>query len=212
MPIAVSNAAPRPSPVRRRAVDVMLLLAAVAAALLYLPLNHPRDPHLVQTALDPHTPLVPVFAVPYLAFLPIFWLTLLAALFTQRRYRAFVVTVIVVYCVSDVVYALYQTHVPRPSVEGGGPFNALIRFVYSNDHPYNDLPSEHASSATMFAAYLFAVRSRWRLAGCALAVSVVAATLFLHQHFIPGALTGVLLGGLASLVVYRRVRGLTVSG
>lgn len=206
MPIAVPNAALDALPVRRRAVDVLLLLAAIAAALLYLPLNHPRGAHIVQTALDSHTPLVPVFAVPYLAFLPIFWLTLLAALFTQRRYRAFVITVIVVYCVSDVVYALYQTYVPRPSVEGGGPFNALVRFVYSNDHPYNDLPSEHASSATMFAAYLLAIGSRWRLAGCALAVGVVAATLLLHQHFIPGALAGVLLGALTSVIVYRRVR------
>ncbi|MBS1869658.1 MAG: phosphatase PAP2 family protein [Actinobacteria bacterium] len=206
MSTAMSNMASGVSPVRRRAVDVLLLIAAIAVALLYLPLNHPRGAHIVQTALDPHTPLVPVFAVPYLAFLPIFWLTLLAALLTQRRYRAFVITIIIVYCVSDVVYALYQTYVPRPSVEGGGPFNALVRFVYSNDHPYNDLPSEHASSATMFAAYLLAIRSRWWLAGCALGASVVAATLLLHQHFLPGALTGVLLGALTSVIVYRRVR------
>lgn len=190
----------------QRLVDVLLLLVVIAAAVAYLPLNHPRGAHIVRISLDHDTPLVPIFALPYLGFLPIFWVTLLVAMLTQRRFRAFAVTVLFVYLVSDVVYALYQTHVPRPQVTGGGPFNDLVRFIYSSDHPYNDLPSEHASSATMFAAYLISIRSAWKVWGCVLAVAVVAATLLLHQHFIPGALSGVLLGGLTSLVVYRYVR------
>jgi hypothetical protein len=198
-------AKPSVSFVRRRRIDLLLLLAAIVAAALYLPLNHPRDLHVVRIALDHHTPLVPVFAVPYLAFLPIFWMLLLMALVRQRRFRAFVVAVIVVYGISDIVYMLYQTTVPRPSVTGSGPFNALVRFIYDHDNPYNDLPSEHASSAAMFAAYLYATRSAWRVAGAVFALSVVLATLFLHQHFLLGALSGVALGAATSAVAYRQM-------
>jgi membrane-associated phospholipid phosphatase len=46
-------------------------------------------------------------------------------------------------------------------VHGSSVFNALLRFVYRSDKPYNDFPSIHASSGAIFALYLYFTRNRW---------------------------------------------------
>ncbi|HEV2974515.1 MAG TPA: phosphatase PAP2 family protein [Solirubrobacteraceae bacterium] len=184
----------------RKPSRITLLFALIVAAVAYLPLNRPSNPHILTAALNREIPLVTPFAVPYIPFLPIFWVIVLYAYLTDRKFIQLACTALVVYIVSDITFATFQTYVPRPHI-GGGLFPAMVGFIYSHDHPYNDLPSEHASSATMLALYFFALHHRWRYLIAIGSLIVVLSTLFVKQHSVAGAAGGVLLAVVSWIAV-----------
>lgn len=187
-------------------VQLALLVVLVLVGLAYEPLNHHiGGTHDLATALDRDIPVIPIFAIPYIAFLPLFWLLVIYSLVTNRLFAQLALTAIAVYTFCDVVFVTFHTFAPRPHI-GMGFQNDLVRFIYAHDEPYNDLPSEHTSSAVMFALYFFAVRYRWRALLAVFALSVVASTLLVKQHTIAGASSGVLLAIVAWLVI-SRLRG-----
>lgn len=184
-------------------LQLALLGLLVLLALAYEPLNHHiGGTHDLATSLDHQIPVISLFAIPYLVFLPLFWLLVLYALLTNRLFAQLALTAIVVYACSDVVFATFHTFAPRPHI-GTGFLNELVHFIYSHDEPYNDLPSEHTSSAVMFGLYFFATRNSWRVPLALFALLVVASTLFVKQHTIAGAAGGVLLAILAWITVSR---------
>jgi membrane-associated phospholipid phosphatase len=189
--------------------DWLLLLGVALSALAYLFLNRPTGRvHSMESSLDRRVPLEPPFAVPYLVFLPIFWAFVLWAFVGLRWWRPLATAIIVTYLVSDATYLLYQTYVERPDVQGNSVFDALVKFIYRSDAPYNDFPSTHSSSAAILASYFCLMRSRvWPLA-VAFALLVVASTLLVKQHVVADAVGGVALGTVATLgaVLVMRVR------
>lgn len=181
----------------------MLLVMLALAAWAYEPLNHHiGSTHNLATSVDRQIPVVPLFALPYLAFIPLFWLLTIYALITDRDFLQLCLTAILVYTCSDIVFVIFHTIAPRPHL-GTGSLDQLVRFIYAHDEPYNDLPSEHVSSALMFGLYFFAVNSRWRIPLGLYALSVVASTLLVKQHTIAGASGGVLLAIAAWLIIRR---------
>lgn len=179
-----------------------LLLALGLTAAVYRPLNRRPHTRVLRVPADDALPLFPPIAVPYLAFLPIYWSTIVAACFRDRNFPQLALTGTLVYGVSNVTYLVFQTHVPRPDVSGR-PGAGIVRFIYAHDQPYCDFPSEHASSAVMFALYVHSVHSPLRVPATALALTVLPATLLTKQHTIAGMLGGALLAPAAWLLVLR---------
>jgi hypothetical protein len=173
--------------------DCLLAIAVLVSALLYFPLNH-RSPHahVLTASLNSHLPVIPLFAIPYLVFLPIFWFTVVYAFVKGRDFATFALSIAVVYFVSDLVYILYPTYMPRPH-HVAGFLSGLVRFVYAHDSPYNDFPSEHASSAVLLALYLWPRGHLLRCTGLVLAGLVIPATMLIKQHSVAGAVGGVVL-------------------
>jgi hypothetical protein len=173
--------------------NCLLALAVLASALLYFPLDHASPhTHVLTASLNGELPVVPLFAIPYLVFLPIFWLTVLYAFVKGSDFAVFALSITIVYSVSNLVYALYPTYMPRPH-HVAGFLSELVRFVYAHDHPYNDFPSEHASSAALLALYLWPRGRLLRGAGLILAGLVIPATMLIKQHSVAGAVGGVIL-------------------
>lgn len=196
--------------------DCLLACAVVVSALLYFPLNRssPHHPHILTTSLDGDLPVVPLFAIPYLVFLPVFWLTVIYAFVKGHDFAVFALAIALVYLASDLAYALYPTYIPRPH-HVAGFLSELVRYVYAHDRPYNDFPSEHTSSAILLALYLWPRGRLLRGAGLILAGLVIAATVLIKQHSIAGATGGVILAAavwfaLVSIKTERRA-GLALS-
>jgi len=193
--------------------NLILLAALILVALAYFPLNSPTAHfHTLTTGLDRDIPVVPVFAIPYLVFFPLFWLVVLYSFITDHGFVQLALTTILVYICSDLAYAIFQTFAPRPHVAAGGLLPELVRFIYAHDSPYNDFPSEHASSATMLALYSFAIGYRWRALVLVFAVVVISSTLLVKQHTIAGMIGGVSLAVVAWIAVsFVRARYLACS-
>jgi membrane-associated phospholipid phosphatase len=186
--------------------NILLLLVTAAVLCGYLLLNRAIGHiHNLHTGLDSRIPFEPPFAVPYILFLPVFFIVALAAFLSNRRFKSLALTIIVVYGVSYLFFYFFQTMVIRPAVTGNDIFAGLVRHIYSSDRPYNDFPSTHSSSATIMAMYFFLTPTRWlwRLLAAVFAVVVVLSTLFVKQHYIADAAGGVTLGAITTMAIFR---------
>ncbi len=205
----------RPASVTRRHVrEPLLALAAALAAAAYVPLNVPHGTaHDLLGPLERRLPIVPVLAIPYLVLLPVFWALVVRGLVrpsgdprVRRSFRALLVASLVAFVVSDLVFLVSPTVVPRPGAVGG--FMAgMLRLIYEHDNRFNDLPSLHAAMATLVIVHARSFRSglaRW--AAVMLALTALAATLLLRQHSVAGAGAGVALAGCAWWWAMRRTR------
>lgn len=189
-----------PQPTIARTAALALL---VACSLAYFPLNHGTgSTRVLYTNLDRSLGVVPGFAVPYLLMLPLYWLMVVWAFATGVQFWRLVAAATVVAAVSALTFLVFQTYAPRPALRGSGWATHLVRRIYAGDHPYNDFPSGHASSATLWALYWWSTASRRvALLPVVLAVSVVAATVLIKQHSIAGAAAGVVLGAFCWVVM-----------
>ncbi len=179
-----------------RARAALLLLAFVALA-VYYPLNRRAgSDHVLATALDRALPFIPVFAVPYLLFLIVLPVALLAGLRGRHDITRVAVALIMVFVVSDIVFFVYPTYAPRPA-RVNGLASGLLRWIYRHDAPLNDFPSEHVASAYIFAQYMSGWRGFVRVAGLVLAALTTVATVLIRQHTLLGATGGLVLGALA---------------
>jgi membrane-associated phospholipid phosphatase len=185
---------------------VVVLVGSLAS---YEVFNHSaRDMHVLRTPLDALLPLVPVFAIPYLLYLPFLVLTLLLVGVTNwPRFQVLALAFSLASVTADLCFLLFQTYVSRPPVPGHDLGAQLVRFVYAHDQPYNAFPSLHATGATLcFIAYV-KCKPRYGLAVLPLVLAIIAATVLIRQHYLADVAAGLVLAGLtygtASQVVLR---------
>lgn len=176
----------------------MGLLAFPAMAAVYAYLNKPGDKvYSLVTEFDRATPFIPVFAVPYAGW--IFYILLCLVYFFRKdpalyykTLTSYVICASVCYC----IYSFYQTTVPRPSVTGEGPLEALVRYLYKRDQPFNCFPSIHCFSSylMMKALYTSGFKTlRNRLVIYGLSITIIISTLLVKQHVILDALSAIIL-------------------
>ena len=153
--------------------------------------SYSYEPLIMKGWLDAKIPIVSIFVVPYLSF------HLLAAAVVPvislkiGGYKSFLVnglSIIIGQCCLDIAYALFQTQVPRTPVSGNSVFDwILVHVVYGNDQPLNGFPSNHVTWSVISIIALwrlrkYAPRLTWSLMFWFL--TILPATVFLHQHFL----------------------------
>ncbi|WP_197081074.1 phosphatase PAP2 family protein [Gordoniibacillus kamchatkensis] len=180
------------------------LLCIPLVGLIYVYLNHGGGNYYsLVTDLDRDLPFLKIFVIPYLA-----WYVFLLAGFMylahkdrQKYYKTllqFMIGLLICYG----VYAVYQTHVPRPDVHGNDPLLRMVQWVYRADQPFNCFPSTHVlTSYLMMKAYISSAQiSRIYTAAVSfMALLIIASTQFMKQHVLLDIVGAVLV---AEAVVY----------
>jgi membrane-associated phospholipid phosphatase len=162
--------------------------------------QHPGIAHVVKWAIDDQIPLIKIFVIPYLLFSPIYWLTLIYALFKDRKFEYLAIATIIIYYVGVLIYSFYQTTIERPTVIGSDILSQLVRFTYSSDRQYNLLPSFHSASAVILIAYHFAIKSKFKWYVALYCAVVIVSTVLVRQHHIIDALAGTILAIIACVI------------
>lgn len=185
-----------------RSIQKILLLALSAIMIAgYFWLNqNPTNIHVVRWAMDDAIPFVPIFIIPYFIFNIIYWLSFLYAAVKDKEFNGLVTAHLLIYTISLLVYALYQTTTVRPVVTGEDIFSQLVRYTYASDQPFNLLPSLHTSSAVILAMYYIKIKNKYHVLMTIYCVVVVFSTVLVKQHHVVDVLSGLLLGVLAGLV------------
>ena len=179
-----------------RALLVVVLVASIAS---YELINHAtHNLHVLRTPLDDALPFVPLFAIPYLLYLPFLLVTLLLFGATNwQRFTVLALAFIVASLTADLFYLFLQTYVQRPSVPGDDLGAQLVRFVYAHDQPYNAFPSLHTAGAILCALAYFSWRPRYGAVVLPLVIAIIAATVLIRQHYLADVAGGLALAGLS---------------
>ena len=189
---------------RIKSKDTILFIIVIIVACLYFVVNVPHvSLNVLITIIDSAIPRIPVFAVPYLLFLPWFWSVMLYVWYHNRSFRQLAYASIIINLVAVIVYVTFQTYVPRDVVVSDDFFSGILRFIYEHDQAYNGFPSLHSALSAMVATYFVCIKSRWSWVFILIAVLIVMSTLFVKQHFIADAVSGVTLGILVTWAVFK---------
>jgi len=147
--------------------------------------------HILQTAFDRWVPVIPQFIVPYNWLEPVLYFCLLFFfVFHPKIFTAFGVAFIAMQTISNGVYIVFQTYVPRPTnlVAGTSRYVDALIAKYASDNPYNCFPSLHCGLSALAASFWW-VKRRYRLVASLMTVfaavtvgSLLAVALYLLAY------------------------------
>lgn len=172
----------------------------VLAIVSYELINHLQRPKLISfdVPLDATTPVVPVFVIPYLSFIPIVFVVMPLLLRNDRVvFRNYTFSLFVSQMLMNLCYWLLPATVTRPEISGTDPFTVLLRdLVWKLDEPVNTFPSNHVTFSVIAILALGALKLRrtWVLVLQIWLALICASTLFVHQHVYADLLSGIVLG------------------
>lgn len=192
-------------------LNLGLLVLVLALNYLYGVSNRPIGTvHSVEGDIDEHVPVIAEFVVPYLAFYAFipFTIALVGAQALHRELTTLLGALSLSMAVALLTFVTFQTYVPppHPTEFGVEPFRSMLAYVenhlYAGNY-YSAFPSEHCGYATILAIATWRAATRgWAVFGVVLAVAVILATQFLHQHVVMDAIYGVILAIAAYAVAW----------
>ena len=184
---------------------ITYLFIAVAT---YEVLNHLGRDHLIDISLpiDKQIPVLPIFVIPYLSFIPILFVVVPAILWKRPGdFKRFGLVVFVTQMILNVLYLVVPATLVRPEIAGSDPFTVLLRdLVWELDEPINTFPSNHVALsvvAILTLGFVSGWRKYWALQVWLLLVC--ASTLFVHQHVVLDVIGGVASGGVVAVLANR---------
>lgn len=188
---------------RKFLADLLMLFVLITVISLYSLINEPHGTvYVLRSVIDDWIPRIPAFSVVYLAFLPWVALTIFFAWYKKHDFRQLLYSLIVVNMIAYTVYLIFQTHVPRDPIVSNDIFSRIMQFIYDHDGSYNCFPSLHSAFSTVVATYFVLQKSRWSWAAVTFAFLIIISTLFVKQHFIADAISGVILGFVVTWAIY----------
>jgi len=174
----------------------LYLLISLALLCLYFPINRLMGGGLnLETTLDTYIPILPVFSIPYLLFIP-FWIFALVWStwkMEKRLFKSFMIALISVISTSMIFYVIFPTYVDRTLQTGKDWPTVILNSIYSHDKAYNAFPSNHVYMTTLIALFWsrWFPHFKWALAGSV--ILVVLSILFTGQHYLVDPLGGIFL-------------------
>ena len=184
---------------------ITYLFIAVAT---YELLNHVGRDHLIDISLpiDKQIPVLPIFVIPYLSFIPILFVVVPAILWKRPGdFKRFGLVVFITQMILNVLYLVVPATLVRPVLSGSDPFTVLLRdLIWKLDEPINTFPSNHVALSVV-AILTLGFISRWRKYRLLQVwlLLVCASTLFVHQHVVLDVIGGVVCGGVVAVLANR---------
>lgn len=163
------------------------------------------------TLIDQKIPFLPNFIYPYLSLYILFiiYFVYLLQFFDRRdiwtRIAPSIISMIIIACI---IFIFFPSNYPRPDLnkEEMHPITRdLIEFLYKTDPPNNTTPSLHVTSSFLFALMGYDISKIIGIALTIWAIIIMFSTLFVKQHYITDAITGIILAAFIYFIIYQRL-------
>ena len=200
---------------------ILFMLSIPVVSSLYPIFNNTsRGYQEVITPIDNVVPFVKEFILGYIAWYPFIILTLIYLCMKDKKvYYRTLISLLIGFVVSFVIFFLFQTHVPRPDVTGNDIFSKLVRLIYASDKPYNCFPSLHVLESHLMVMGVNALEEKNKKVQYLViftSIIIILSTQFVKQHVIIDVVGGLYLAeiifnsipGLKRIVVSIRKRRL----
>ncbi|MGF7050273.1 hypothetical protein J2T13_004798 [Paenibacillus sp. DS2015] len=152
---------------------------------------------ILESPIDSMIPLIPSMGVAYLGWYPFIFITMAFLCWKDRQtYLRTLLTMNISLIFCYLIYYYFQTTVPRPILIGDSWDILIVKYIYSQDLPYNCFPSIHSlhSYLVMRAAWTSKfVRARDKFIISICSITIIASTFMIKQHVIYDALGAILL-------------------
>ena len=149
------------------------------------------------TFVDKLIPFNKIFILPYVSwyiFIAIF--SVILCILDKERYLKLLITLNIGMITCYIIYYLYPTYVPRPTVTGTDFLSNLVLNLYEVDNPYNCFPSIHVLNSSLIALYTSGSEKvcKWVKVTCVImSGSIILSTMFIKQHYFVDVLAGIIL-------------------
>lgn len=175
-------------------VRIFFAFLVIGAFSLYPVLNkRGENAHIIKLWLDDWIPLIPVFSVPYILYIPFLAITLVYFVFFTELYISVSISFILCLVSASLIYYFYQTSVLRPEISNTDIFSRLVLYIYSKDQPYNCFPSLHTALSILSFLHWIQLFPGLKWSMGAFVLSIVISTVTLKQHYIPDVFGGIIL-------------------
>ena len=196
----------------RHGIPLLIYAAIYLAWFAWLEKTNTKNYQVIHVTADDYIPFCEIFIVPYLL-----WFAYVAAVVVyfffknkQEYYKTciFLFTGMPLFLVISTLFPnghhLRLAEMPRDNI-----FTQLVSALWRTDTPTNLLPSIHVynSMGAHFAisrSREFESRRGIKIASLLLATSIILSTMFIKQHSVFDVLTGIALGAVMYVFVYRR--------
>jgi len=187
---------------------LLAVLTIALQGLIYLQITPlaTQDSVQVNTSLDDLIPYLSWFVIFYVAWMPLLYIAFIYLGMTNRSlYWRTIIAYNAAVTVSNLIFILFPTSMPRPEISGNDIFNMLVLFIYNHDQPVNCFPSIHC--LTTYLLFISMIRHQLFSVGMRVLFSVffwsiIASTVFIKQHALVDVIGGILLAEMAYRVVY----------
>ena len=196
----------------RHGIPLLIYAAIYLAWFAWLEKTNTKNYQVIHVTADDYIPFCEIFIVPYLL-----WFAYVAAVVVyfffknkQEYYKTciFLFTGMTLFLVISTLFPnghhLRLAEMPRDNI-----FTQLVSALWRTDTPTNLWPSIHVynSMGAHFAisrSREFESRRGIKIASLLLATSIILSTMFIKQHSVFDVLTGIALGAVMYVFVYRR--------
>ncbi|MGH4124675.1 MAG: phosphatase PAP2 family protein [Clostridium sp.] len=185
-----------------------LMLTLPILDITYKMLNNPSvKVHSLMTDIDRSIPFVNAFIVPYVIWYGFIYAVLVYLYFKDKEiYLKTLLTYEVCILISFIIYALFQTTVPRPVLSGNDFLTNIVRWVYQSDNPFNCFPSTHSFSSYVIFKGVSESKIKnkiIRFVISSMCILVMISTIFVKQHVILDLLGAIILGEVVCKIVFK---------
>ncbi|MBU3144547.1 phosphatase PAP2 family protein [Clostridium sp. CF012] len=121
-------------------------MASIAVSIIFYKLlnNGDGDINSLITNVDQTIPFLKIFILPYITWYGYIVIGLIYLCMKNRKtYYTSLISLNIGLVICYIIYAIFQTTVPRPIVAGSDILSKLVNLIYKYDNPFNCFPSMH---------------------------------------------------------------------
>ncbi len=193
-------------------IPLLIYIVIYLSWFAWLETVNTKNYQVIHVAADDYIPFCEFFVIPY--FL---WFAYVAAvvifLFFKNKQDYYKVCIFL--CTGMTIFLVISTlfpnghHLRLEQMPRDNIFTQMVAFLWKTDTPTNLWPSIHVFNS--MGAHFAVIRSREfesrrgiKLASFLLATSIILSTMFIKQHSVFDVLTGIAMGAVMYVLVYRR--------
>ncbi|MBZ9689742.1 phosphatase PAP2 family protein [Clostridium estertheticum] len=179
-------------------------MASIVVSIIFYKLLNNGDGNInsLVTNVDQTIPFLKIFILPYVTWYGYIAVGLIYLCMKNRKtYYTSLISLNIGLVICYIIYAIFQTTVPRPIVAGTDILSKLVNMIYKYDNPFNCFPSMHVTTTYIIMKGINGTENNIIISFIfnIIGILIIISTQFVKQHVVLDLVFAILL----SEVIFR---------